>query len=173
MAGGKPRFIADAMLGDLARWLRMLGYDTVYARDLPDPVIVEKAAREKRILLTRDRGLYIRARKKGVPVIPIDTTDIAERIAIVARRIGISLDLDPDNSRCPLCNAPLRRALRSEVRGRVPRRVYEERREFWICTGCGQVYWRGRHWRGIEAILEKARRLVGDRGRHHRAAQTR
>ncbi len=154
------RFIVDAMLGDLARWLRMLGYDTVYARSMPDSRIIRLAADEERIIVTRDRGLYIRARKKGVKAILVRGSNTAERLAYLHRTIGIRLYIDPDESRCPLCNGPLARVSKEYVKGRVPPRVYELYNEFWVCLKCGQVYWRGGHWRGIEETLEKARNLI-------------
>ncbi|NOZ88845.1 MAG: hypothetical protein GXO15_02870 [Crenarchaeota archaeon] len=162
------------MLGSLARWLRMLGYDTIYAKGWHDGRILEEAARSNRILVTRDHGLYVRAKRRGVEAAYVGE-DVAEALALLALRYGIVLELEPDRSRCPLCNAPLRLADREEVRGRVPPRVYESVDRFWVCTGCGQVYWVGGHWRGIEARLAEARRLleelrgrrVSDRGPRH------
>ena len=155
-----PKFIVDAMLGDLARWLRMLGYDTIYAKSMPDSRIIELARRDERIVLTRDHALFYKALKKGIRALVVSGHDTAERLAQVARRIGIRLYLDPDLTRCPLCNASLARVPKSSVKGRVPPIVYERYTEFWICTGCGQVYWRGSHWRGIEEILNSARQIL-------------
>lgn len=153
------RFIVDSMLGSLARWLRMLGYDTVYAKNWPDGRILEKAAEEGRVLVTRDHGLYVRARRRGLVAVLVPER-LEDALALLALGLGIDLVVDPDRSRCPLCNAPLRRASLEEVRGRVPPRVAESFREFWVCTGCGQVYWRGGHWRGIEATLAEARKRL-------------
>lgn len=169
----KPRFIVDAMLGDLARWLRMLGYDTIYDKNMPDWKQLEIASEQGRILLTRDRGLYIRARKRGVRSLLVYGDNIVDRLYIVAKKFKLRLEMNPDSSRCPLCNAPLRRASRSEVKGRVPSRVYERYDTFWVCSSCGQVYWRGGHWRGIVATLEEVRRKVGQRSRATSHAQTR
>ncbi len=168
------KFIVDAMLGDLARWLRMLGYDTIYAGHMPDRRIIELARRDGRLIVTRDRGLAARARRDGVQVLVVDAEELPEKLAYLARRLGISLNIDPDKSRCPLCNGVLRRVERSVVRGRVPPRVYEAYDVFWMCTRCGQVYWRGSHWRSIERIVEEARRLCeGQRSRASSAAQLR
>jgi len=171
--GAKPRFIVDAMLGDLARWLRMLGYDTVYDKNMPDWKQLEIAAEQGRILLTRDRGLYIRARKRGIRSLLVHGDDIIDRLYIVAKTFKLRLEMDPDSSRCPLCNAPLRRVDKSEVKGRVPLRVYERYDTFWVCSGCGQVYWRGGHWRGILATLEEVKKKMGQRSRATSPAQTR
>ena len=154
-----PRFIVDAMLGKLVTWLRLLGYDTVYARDWPDGRILEYAQQEGRILITRDHGLYVRARRRGIEAVMVGD-DRAEALALLAHRYGIRLRVDPSRSRCPRCNAPLREASPEEVKGRVPPAVYAAHDVFWVCTRCGQVYWRGGHWRGIEETLARARRLL-------------
>ncbi|BEP17130.1 hypothetical protein PYJP_04820 [Pyrofollis japonicus] len=161
--GKEPKFIVDSMLGSLARWLRMLGYDTLYAKNWHDSRILEEAEKSGRILVTRDRGLYRRALRRGIEAVLV-YENVVESLAKLHRVYGIRLEIDPNKSRCPLCNAPLRRVSKEEVRGRVPPRVFEAYEEFWVCTGCGQVYWRGGHWRGINEILVEARRLARSRG---------
>lgn len=158
------KFIVDSMLGSLARWLRMLGYDTFYAKNWHDSRILEEAEKSGRILVTRDRGLYRRALRRGIEAVLV-YENVVESLAKLHRVYGIRLEIDPDKSRCPLCNAPLRRASKEEVKGRVPPRVFEAYDEFWVCTGCGQVYWRGGHWRGINEILIEARRLAKEQRR--------
>lgn len=160
----EPRFIVDSMLGSLARWLRMLGYDTVYARDWHDSRILEIAAREGRILVTRDRSLYTRARRRGLRTVYV-VPDVVKSLAILAQKTSLRLSIDPSKSRCPLCNAPLREADKDEVRGRVPQRVLELYDKFWVCTGCGQVYWMGGHWKTIRQMLEKAMSIAQQRPR--------
>jgi len=155
----RKRFIADSMLGSLARWLRMLGYDTLYAKNWHDARILEVAEQEGRTVVTRDHGLYVRAVKRGLEAVLVPE-EVEDALAILALRFGLRLEVDPDRSRCPHCNAPLRRATREEVSGKVPPRVLERHGEFWVCSGCGQVYWRGGHWRGIEATLAEARKRL-------------
>ena len=171
----KPRFIVDSMLGSLARWLRMMGYDTVYARNWHDSRILREAEATGRIIVTRDRGLYRRARRKGLEAVLV-VEDVPRSLAILSLAYGVRLEVNPAHSRCPLCNAPLRRASKEEVKGRVPPEVYRGHDEFWVCTRCGQVYWRGGHWRGIQKVLSEAqrhlrvmveRRRSSDRGLQH------
>ncbi len=153
----KPRFIVDSMLGDLARWLRLLGYDTLYYRNAPDPRIVREALEQGRIIVTRDRGLAILARKRGARVVLLHGESLEEMLAELHLRAGVALYAEPSRSRCPLCNAPLRHVPKHEVKDRVPPEVYARYEDFWVCTRCGQVYWRGSHWRKIEETLAKAR----------------
>lgn len=150
------RFIVDSMLGSLARWLRMIGCDTVYAKGWHDSRIIEEAGNSRRIIVTRDRGLFNRARRRGLDAVLV-SDDVARALAVLSLRYGIPLEIVPERSRCPVCNSPLRSASKEEVKGRVPPRVYEAYDEFWVCTGCSQVYWRGGHWRGIEETLREAR----------------
>jgi uncharacterized protein with PIN domain len=158
MKASSARFLADAMLGSLARWLRLLGYDTIYAGNLSDPLILERLGEDReRILLTRDRGLCRRALKMGYRCILLQGYDLEEDLYTVARRTGIRLSIDPSRSRCPICNAPLREATREEVKGKVPSNILKRHERFWICTGCGKVYWRGGHWRGIEETLKRVK----------------
>jgi len=154
-----PRFIVDTMLGNVARWLRMLGYDTLYFRRIQDWRILDIASKENRVIITRDRGLYRRARKKGLEALFLEQDDMAERLAYISLREGIRLYIDLELSRCPICNGELVKVSRELVRGKVPRRVYEKHSDFWVCKRCGKVYWMGSHWRGIEETLEKARSI--------------
>ncbi len=155
----EPRFIVDTMLGRLARWLRILGYDTVYHRRLEDWKILKIASEENRIIITRDTGLHRRALNKGLKSILLEPDDMAERLALIAYLTGIRLYIDLDRTRCPICNTPLLRVSKKDVKDKVPRKVYELHDDFWICPRCGKVYWMGSHWRMIEKILEDARRI--------------
>ncbi len=153
------KFIVDTMLGDVARWLRMLGYDTLYSSKLSDPQILEIAAKEERIIITRDRGLYARAKKRGLKAVLVPDGSVAERLAAISKYIELPDTLDPSRSRCPVCNGELRRASVEEVKAKVPEGVIARVNEFWVCVRCGKVYWKGGHWRGIERTLREAKRL--------------
>ncbi|MEB3773880.1 MAG: Mut7-C RNAse domain-containing protein [Desulfurococcales archaeon] len=160
MAKGK-RFIADAMMGEVARWLRLLGYDTLYSRNYSDYQILRIAESTRRIIVTSDRGLHSRARRRGLRSIYISSHKIEERLAQVALGAGIRLHADPDRSRCPECNGELVKIKdKSLVKDKVPPGALNSYDTFYICRRCGRVYWRGGHWRNIERVLEEASRLV-------------
>lgn len=158
---GEKRFIADAMMGEVARWLRILGYDTLYNRNYTDYQILRIASRTGRIIITRDRGLHSRARKRGLRSVYVASHRVEERLAEVALQAGIRLEADPDRSRCPECNGPLRRVTDKRlVSDRVPPGALQAYDTFYVCAVCGRVYWRGGHWRNIERVLGEARELV-------------
>ena len=155
------RFILDTMLGELARWLRILGYDTLYSRVYSDKQIINIAEKTGRIIVTRDRGLYKWALKRGLKAVYVRFDDIRGRLAELIATLGLNPIADPARSRCPECNAPLTIVLDKErVRDRVPPGAYEAYDVFYLCPRCGRVYWEGGHWRNIRRVLEEARRLA-------------
>ncbi|MEB3844552.1 MAG: Mut7-C RNAse domain-containing protein [Desulfurococcales archaeon] len=159
----KCRFVADTMLGELARWLRILGYDTLYSRVYSDNQLLNIASRTGRILLTRDKGLYYRARKKGVRTVYIEFDSIEWRLAELRAKLGLKLEADPSKSRCPECNAPLVKVEdKWKVKDRVPPGAWEAYDVFYLCPRCGRVYWEGGHWRNIRRIVEESERLAGE-----------
>ncbi|RLF16433.1 MAG: hypothetical protein DRJ97_00885 [Thermoprotei archaeon] len=156
----KEKVLVDGMCGRLARWLRMLGFDASYDKELSDEGLMLKAVEEGRVLVTRDVELHERAVKAGVRSILVKSPDYTVQLALVATALGGELEVNPDRSRCPVCNSPLRKVGKEEVKGLVPEKSFNLHDEYWMCTGCSKVYWRGAHWRGISKVLEKAREIA-------------
>jgi len=154
------KFITDGMLGKLTRWLRMLGQDVKYSRTLNDEQLMETAKDENRILLTQDLKLYQQARKRGVNTTLAKGTTEAEKLASLARRFNFKLEIDVTVSRCPKCNCPIKPISKEEILDRIPKATSTYYNDFWECAGCGQIYWRGSHWRRIEKTLEEARQVL-------------
>lgn len=151
------KFVVDAMLGTLAKRLRILGYDTYYDPALDDHQLVRLARAERRVLLTRDREL---ARRRGVEVLLVASENLEEQIDQVLR----ALELVPDRpfSRCPICNTPLQILDRQDAEARVPPYVAHTHTRFSHCPGCQKVYWRGTHWRQMANALAAATSAAGD-----------
>jgi uncharacterized protein with PIN domain len=155
---GPPRFAVDAMLGRLARWLRLLGYDVFYDAGVADAELARRAIVEGRILLTRDRALPEEFRVPALRLVA------AEEPAAQLREIVSRFGLDWHSrlfTRCSECNAPLRPAAPEEVAARVPPRVQEQRLAFRCCPSCGRVYWQGSH---TERMLRSLERILGPQG---------
>jgi uncharacterized protein with PIN domain len=153
------KFVADAMLGKLARWLRMMGHDVKYSTASDDNELLVLAKKERRILLTRDLELYQRAVAKGVGAFYVEGGTEAERLAELAERFGVLLRIDLEESRCPNCNTKLRSTPKEKIAGKVKKNTYLHYDEFWRCPkchGCGQVYWQGAHWGRIRITLQEA-----------------
>jgi len=146
------RFAADAMLGRLARWLRLLGFDCTYESDIADEDLVRRAMEQGRVVLTRDRTL------------PEDwwATDICvlreersyEQLAEVVRRFDLCGRMRPF-SRCSECNELLVDSPTAASSGRVPAGVLATVDELRECPACRRVYWRGSHTRRIQRVIER------------------
>lgn len=149
------RFLCDAMLGSLAKWLRAAGHDTRYAgeRGTPDRWLVTTALEEGRALLTNDGDFLEHApvRDGEIAFLRIPPMPVEEQLRMVAGHF--SLRRLP--SRCMECNGELEVVPSTAVGGRVPPGVIECRDEFLLCVGCGRVFWYGSHWRRITGRLEK------------------
>lgn len=153
------KFIVDGMMGGLARWLRILGYDSSYDANTPDNDLLKIAWDDSRILLTRDSELYDRAKHKRLPALFVEGSNEAERLAFLARKLQIRLDVNMTETKCPECGRELRKVSKTEVSTIVPPASLELYNDYWKCIGCGKVYWVGSHWKQIKSTLEKARAL--------------
>ncbi|MGC9357591.1 MAG: Mut7-C RNAse domain-containing protein [Anaerolineae bacterium] len=144
-----PRFLADAMLGKLARWLRFLGFDTLYLQ-ADDHLLAHRARAEDRILLTRDREL---AKRRGLRSILIVSQDLEEQLVQILTEVGEPSDKTP--ARCMRCNVPLVEISLEEASTHVPPYVAQTQEEFRQCPQCGKVYWHGSHWKSMQKRLRE------------------
>ena len=147
-------FICDTMLGKLARWLRILGYDTLYTRE-EDNDILAIARRENRMILTRDRELAERAEHGFL----LRGFSIDEQLMELLETGIITMDESKMLTRCTLCNSTLRRVEKDQVRGNVPEGSFESSERFWYCEHCDKYYWTGKHWSDIKERVERLRHL--------------
>jgi hypothetical protein len=139
----ETRFIADAMLGKLARWMRVLGCDVEYFPSIGDRELVELAAGSGRLILTRDT-LLVRRRGARSNHFFVEGDDFRSQLRQVVERFAI----DPSAlflTRCLACNTLLAEIGKGAVRERVPPYIHETQAEFRICPTCGRIYWQGTH----------------------------
>jgi uncharacterized protein with PIN domain len=151
VAPGEQRFIADAMLGRLARWLRLLGFDCAWEPEIEDEVLVRRALSEGRIVLTRDRALSEEWRISGIH--RIEAEKLRDQLAEVLRGFALAPEIRL-LSRCSRCNVRLAPAAREAVAERVPLRILEHHDAFSACPHCGRVYWQGTHTARIERVVD-------------------
>src|SRR5512135_1355781 len=135
------KFAADAMLGKLAKWLRILGYDTTYDRAVEDEELVSNARASGRLILTRDTRL-VRRLKPGEYLFIRDNAPI-DQLRQAVDELGLELSGEGLLRLCTLCNARLVEAPKESVAGAVPEYTYERQKEFYRCPECGRVYWPG------------------------------
>ena len=154
------KFLADGMLGKLTRWLRMLGHDVKYSSELEDCQLSIIAKEERRVLLTKDLGLYQRVAAKGIEALFVTGMSKEEKLAEIAKRFGISMVIDMKKSRCPKCNTKLQAISREKIADLVRKSTLTHLSDFWRCSGCGQIYWQGAHWGRINYTLKVAEEKI-------------
>jgi len=152
----EPRFFADVMLGSLARWLRILDYDTVYSRTVEDGQLVEACVREGRIALTKDRRLVQRSALRDYLL--IQGIRLGDQLREVLAFTGDRPEERRILGRCLECNAPIVELSRELAESIVPPYVFGTQDHFRTCPECGKVYWAGTH---RERMLERLKELVG------------
>ncbi len=148
-----PRFAADAMLGRLARWLRVLGFDTSYDAAIADPVLVQQARDEDRVLLTRDRHLLRDLRP--VRAFEVRSDHPLQQLQSVVKE----LQLVPPKAlftRCMLCNTVLEAVPPEEAARLLPQEGFEVPGPVRRCPSCERLYWDGSHARRMRQALQRA-----------------
>ncbi len=174
-------FISDAMLGSLSKWLRLLGFDTLYFRKIDDNELIRIAKQDNRILLTRDTRLAMS--KKAGRLILIHSNDTFEQLkevltsvlsdaisnspaqkASLTTKCRLSLSdfhqMQFDLPRCAMCNGKLNKTDKITVANKVPEHVYLNIDTFFKCNNCGRIYWEGSHKKFIDKKTDEILRDV-------------
>ena len=145
-----PKFVADAMLGSLARKLRIFGFDTAYFSEGEDRALQSLAVEESRVILTSDEALFAQSKRRGIPAYLIKGTTDRARLASLWRQAGLPPEARRGLSRCAVCNGALENVERDRAFALgVPAKVVARHRLFFRCAACGKLYWRGRHWQRL------------------------
>lgn len=150
---GPTKFVADAMLGSLARKLRIFGFDTTYFKDGPDSELERIAEKESRIIVTSDRSLASHANLKGIVALPVSGRSDAARIrSLLGEARSASLVLSPGGPRCAVCNSALETMSKEAAKRLLPATVVGRHRLYFWCASCKKAYWRGRHWSRLSRL---------------------
>lgn len=148
----RPRFILDVHLGKLARYLRMLGFDSAWRRKWNDSEIIDKSLEESRIILTRDIGILKQKRVTRGYWLRSDRPQ--RQLAEVVEALDLQGQANPF-TRCMECNGMIRPVARGDLEGRIDPDIRDRFELFWECTACGRIYWQGSHWRRMRRVVER------------------
>lgn len=156
MSVSKQSFIVDAMLGNLVKKLRILGYDSKYFSSIEDNKIISIAKNEKRIILTKDEQLTKIAEKQNVNFVLIRGNDELNQIEQINAKIVLDkFIVDTNNSRCIMCNGKLESVEKYRIIGKIPEGVLEREKKFWMCDSCKKIYWEGTHFTKLQEFATK------------------
>ncbi|MFQ5475677.1 MAG: Mut7-C RNAse domain-containing protein [Nitrosopumilus sp.] len=149
-------FLVDAMLGNIAKKLRLFGFDSEYFSDIDDAQLIEKAKNENRTIISRDRLLIDRAKKEKIPSIYItkenEIDQFLEIISIVLLQLN---EISGNVARCSKCNSTTSQIDKSKIENKIPQRVLEYNDKFWKCDKCDQIYWEGTHIKKLQGFTDK------------------
>lgn len=145
------KFIVDCMLGKLAKWLKILGFDAVFFSKIEDDDLLEMAMNENRILLTRDTGLIERTKRKNS--LFVESEEWREQVEQVLDHFDLWKDVKP-NSRCIECNVRIKDLPREKAKNLVTPFIFENADTFALCPDCGRVFWRGTHLKDMETKID-------------------
>ena len=145
-----PAFIADCHLGKLAKYLRFMGFDTLYFAQIDDNDLITMANEEDRVILTRDRELFER---KKAECILLKSIAMDEQLREVVRKFHLQ-NYTPSISRCIVCNEPLRIVEKEDVIDRLPPKVIKYFSYFEQCKRCERIYWHGDHYQRMRTSLD-------------------
>lgn len=151
----EPIFIVDSMLGSLAKWLRILGFDTLYFRSIDDNELIRISKQQQRILITKDSRL-VKSKKIGKYIF-IHSEELVDQLKEVLSFLSSEPVSFKFFSRCIKCNGRLIGAEKSSVFNIVPEHIYRSHETFFKCSDCGSVYWEGSHIDMIEKKIELLR----------------
>jgi uncharacterized protein with PIN domain len=147
-----PRFVADVMLGKLAKWLRIAGYDVLYSNKFTDDALIALSREEGRILLSLDSRLLVR--KRVDRFIFLQGRDLESQLRQILETTRAA-QIPAPFSRCLSCNETLISVAAESVRCRVPPYVYRTQSQFKMCPKCGRIFWSGTHRKSIAGILDR------------------
>ena len=149
-------FLVDAMLGNIAKKLRILGFDSEYVSDIDDSKLIEKAKNENRTIISRDRNLIDRAKKNEISSVYITTENEIEQFREILETTHLQIDeISGDSARCTKCNSPTSQINKLEIENKIPQGVLEFHDTFWKCDGCDQIYWEGTHIKNLQEFVHK------------------
>lgn len=148
------KFIVDHNVGKLTRWLRMMGYDTLFFTGEDDRQMIITALNEGRVILTRDTQVMARGvvANGKIRALLIRSDKQEEQISQVVEELKLDTERDLF-SRCLECNSLLEPRAKQEVEGRVPEHVFKTQERFFECPGCHRIYWQGTHWQAMRQKL--------------------
>ena len=155
MTRPRPAFAVDAMLGNLARKLRVLGFDSKYSSAIEDEALIRLAKEENRVIVTKDEVLTMAAGKMGLRTVLIRGNDEVEQLIQITTRLELDFVMDTDSSRCVNCNGKLESIEKSRIASKVPSGIYERQNRFWNCVDCKKIYWEGTHFVKLKEFVAK------------------
>lgn len=151
-----PKFISDVHLGRLTRYLRMMGLDVFYCNDLEDDKIINISLKERRAILTKDRGIL--KRNEVTHGYWVRSTEVKEQVEEVLKRFNLKKEIK-EFSRCIECNELLKPIKKDTIINQLPAKVAQSQSEFYHCPSCNKIYWKGTHYQRMLSFIRSFKNI--------------
>jgi uncharacterized protein with PIN domain len=150
----EPIFFVDAMLGTIAKKLRLMGYDSKYFSDIDDDELIQSAKRDERIIISKDEDLIRKSKKYGIKSILVKNTEEIEQLREIIKKINLKIiEINGDGARCPNCNSKTIVIDKKNILQKIPSKVLEYNDRFWKCKSCNQIFWEGTHIKNLQKFV--------------------
>lgn len=144
------------MLGNIARKLRLLGFDCKYFSTINHDQLLSIAKIENRILITKDRNITNICKKQNISSIDLFNTDETSQIVEIYKKTNLNkCKIDMNYVRCTICNGIVQSIEKEKITGRIPDKVAQNMQQFWICNSCNHIYWEGTHIRNLQKFIDE------------------
>jgi uncharacterized protein with PIN domain len=150
----RPKFFVDAMLGNIAKKLRLMGFDSRYLSDIEDDELIKLAKNDKRFIISRDGDLIRKALKIGIKSIFIENKEEIEQFREIIKKLNMKIiKINGEIARCPKCNSKTQSIVKKNIHKKIPIKVLEYNDKFWECKICDQIFWEGTHIKELQKFV--------------------
>ena len=147
------------MLGKLSRFLRFLGYNTLYRTEESVEEMLEISSSEERIVLSQAKQVVALCNKRNIQALSMPTTNISDQLLKLKSNLNLVFQIPPSEMRCSMCNGDLNKREKEEILESIPEGTAKHYDVFWQCSSCNKIYWMGSHWEEIKNILENINKV--------------
>lgn len=147
-------FFVDAMLGNIAKKLRLMGFDSSYSADIEDDELIKLAKKENRIIISRDEELIQKSKNNCLRCIFIKNEEEIEQFREIMEQCNLkTIQINGDKARCPKCNSKTHPIDKKNISLNIPMKVLEHNEKFWNCENCDQIFWEGTHIKNLQKFV--------------------
>ena len=152
----KPTFFVDAMLGNIAKKLRLMGFDSKYDSQIIGNDLINLAMKENRIIVSRDSDLIRKSLNFDIKSIFLQNKEEYDQLCEIINRLNLKkVEINGDNARCPLCNSETELIKKELVSNRIPKKILELNEKFWNCKNCNKIFWEGSHIMNLQKLVSE------------------
>lgn len=154
MENQTKKFLIDDMLGTIAKKLRLMGFDSKYLQNLSDEEKFGIIQNENRILVTKDTKLVNKAKKITSNIVFVSKSEEVSQFLELKNKLNLeNLQINPNISRCTLCNGDLIKINKNKIEDNIPKNVSKYNEDFWRCISCSKIYWNGTHITNLQKFV--------------------